>query len=61
MKKKERKNNDISNFDNVNFDTINYVRNERKNLSKRFSKMTNEEILNYLKENTKKSEVRPSA
>lgn len=46
---------------NKKFDTISYVRNEKEKLSKLFSKMTNKEIINYLKESSSKNSIRPSA
>lgn len=43
------------------FDAVGYMRQQREKLSKKLSKMTKEEILNYFRQISNEKEIKPSA
>jgi hypothetical protein len=43
------------------FDAVNYMRQQRDNLSKKLSKMTKAEILEYFKKRKSETTIKPSA
>jgi hypothetical protein len=43
------------------FDAVKYMRQQRDKMSKKLSKMTKEEILEYFKEQNKQNKIKPGA
>jgi len=43
------------------FDSVKFMREQREKLSKKLSKMTKEEIIEYYQKRKMKSEIKPSA
>ncbi|HEV7351188.1 hypothetical protein [Telluribacter sp.] len=43
------------------FDAVKYMRQQREELSKKLSKMTKEEIIDYFNEKKMKAKIKPSA
>lgn len=43
------------------FDAVEYMRQQRNKMSKKLSKMSKEEVLEYFKKHTERTKIKPSA